>query len=111
VQLTEYGRTLLPQSLAIRREANEACSTLESLRPGVPGRFPDAEVRLTEETTPKLEGLPQAGDPDLAGWGCGEQSGDGGRICSPVRQMWGYIRVRRHVRGAAQIAFVKWLRE
>jgi DNA-binding transcriptional LysR family regulator len=23
----------------------------------------------------------------------------------------GYIRVRRHVRGAAQIAFVKWLRE
>src|ERR1035438_7835201 len=39
VQLTEYGRTLLPQALAILREVNEARSTLESLRRGVAGNL------------------------------------------------------------------------
>jgi LysR family transcriptional regulator, hydrogen peroxide-inducible genes activator len=90
VQLTEYGRTLLPQALAILRQANEARSTLESLRRGVGGhlsvgciptltpyflapllsdfarRFPDVELRLMEETTPKLVELLQAGKLDLA---------------------------------------------
>src|ERR1039457_3288415 len=90
VQLTEYGRTLLPQALAILREVNEARSTLESLRRGVAGnlsvgciptitpyflaprlsgfaeRFPDVELRLMEETTPKLVELLQAGKLDLA---------------------------------------------
>ena len=40
VQLTEYGRTLLPQALSILRQANEARSALESLRRGVGGTFP-----------------------------------------------------------------------
>jgi LysR family transcriptional regulator, hydrogen peroxide-inducible genes activator len=90
VQLTEYGRTLLPQALAILRQVNEAHSTLESLRRGVGGhlsvgciptlmpyflaprlsdftrRFPDVELRLMEETTPKLVELLQAGKLDLA---------------------------------------------
>ena len=90
VQLTEYGRTLLPQALAILREVNEARSTLESLRRGVgghlsvgciptltpyflaprlsdfTGRFPDVELRLVEDTTPKLVELLQAGKLDVA---------------------------------------------
>jgi LysR family hydrogen peroxide-inducible transcriptional activator len=90
VQLTEYGRTLLPQAQAILRQANEARSSLESLRRGVGGhlsvgciptltpyflaprlsdfahRFPDVELRLLEETTPKLVELLQAGKLDLA---------------------------------------------
>jgi LysR family transcriptional regulator, hydrogen peroxide-inducible genes activator len=40
IQLTEYGRTLLPQALAILRQVNEARSTLESLRRGVGATFP-----------------------------------------------------------------------
>jgi LysR family hydrogen peroxide-inducible transcriptional activator len=233
VQLTEYGRTLLPQALAILRQANEARSTLESLRRGVGGhlsvgciptltpyflaprlsdfmrRFPDVELRLMEETTPKLVELLQAGKLDLALVGlpvnspemlCSElfrepiwvvvatghrlaaqdqvkladlrgqkmlllKEGhcfrdDALRICSRARMPFapmfetdqfssifplvasglaitlapemaahtargcrllpleretfrrvGYIRVRRHVAGAAQSAFVKWLRE
>jgi len=39
IQLTEYGRTLLPQALAILRQVNEARSTLESLRRGVGGNL------------------------------------------------------------------------
>src|ERR1700730_13429920 len=39
VQLTEYGRTLLPQALAILRQVNQARSTLESLRRGVGGHL------------------------------------------------------------------------
>src|ERR1700686_5208142 len=39
VQLTENGRTLLPQAQAILREVNEARSTLESLRRGVGGHL------------------------------------------------------------------------
>src|SRR5258708_29265822 len=90
VQLTEYGRTLLPQALAILRQVNEARSTLESLRRGVGGHlsvgciptlmpyflaprlsrftssFPQVELRLVEETTPKLVELLQAGELDLA---------------------------------------------
>jgi LysR family hydrogen peroxide-inducible transcriptional activator len=90
VQLTEYGRTLLPQALAILRQVNQARSTLESLRRGVGGhlsvgciptltpyflaprlsdfacRFPDVELRLIEETTSKLVELLQAGTLDLA---------------------------------------------
>jgi len=90
VQLTEHGRTLLPQALAILRQANEARITLEALRRGVGGhlsvgciptltpyflaprlidfarRFPDVELRLVEETTPKLVELLQAGKLDLA---------------------------------------------
>lgn len=233
VQLTEYGRTLLPQALAILRQVNEARSTLDSLRRGVGGhlsvgciptltpyflaprlcdfarRFPDVELRLMEETTPKLVELLQAGKLDLALVGlpvnspqmlCSElfrepilvvvgtghrlaaqdqvkmtdlrgekmlllKEGhcfrdDALRICSRARMPFdamfetdqfssifpivasglaitlaplmaahtagdcrllpleretfrrvGYIRVRRHVAGAAQSAFVKWLRE
>lgn len=233
VQLTEYGRTLLPQAQAILREVNEARSTLESLRRGVAGnlsvgciptitpyflaprlsgfagRFPDVQLRLMEETTAKLVELLQAGTLDLAvvglpvkspGMLCAElfrepiwvavgkahrlaahphvklselrgekmlllKEGhcfrdEALRICSRARMPFhpmfetdqfssifpmvaaglgitlapkmaaatagdcrllplereafrrvGYIRVRRHVRGAAQIAFVKWLRE
>ena len=89
VQLTEYGRTLLPQALSILREVNEARSTLESLRGGgghlsvgcIPtltpyflaprlnefvARYPDVELRLIEETTPKLIELLQNGQLDLA---------------------------------------------
>jgi LysR family hydrogen peroxide-inducible transcriptional activator len=233
VQLTEYGRTLLPQALAILRQVNEARSTLDSLRRGVGGhlsvgciptltpyflaprlcdfarRFPDVELRLMEETTPKLVELLQAGKLDLALVGlpvnspqmlCSElfrepilvvvgtghrlaaqdqvkmtdlrgekmlllKEGhcfrdDALRICSRARMPFdamfetdqfssifpivasglaitlaplmaahtagdcrllpleretfrrvGYIRVRRHIAGAAQSAFVKWLRE
>lgn len=233
VQLTEYGRTLLPQAQAILREVNEARSTLESLRRGVGGhlsvgciptltpyflsprlgafaaRFPDVELRLVEETTQKLIDLLQAGKLDLALVGlpvnspemlCSElfrepirvavgkghrlasqpnvklaelrgekmlllKEGhcfrdDALRVCSRARMPFhpmfetdqfssifplvaaglgitlipemaaraagecrllplereafrrvGYIRVRRHVAGAAQNAFVKWLRE
>src|ERR1039458_656497 len=233
VQLTESGRVLLPQAQAILRQVNEARSTLDSLRRGVGGnlsvgciptltpyflaprlsdfarRFPDVELRLMEETTPKLVELLQAGKLDLAVVGlpvnspemlCSElfrepilvvvgmghrlaaqdqvkiadlrgermlllKEGhcfrdDALRICSRARMPFapmfeteqfssifplvasglgitlaprmaaqtagecrvlplerevfrrvGYIRVRRHVSGAAQSAFVKWLRE
>ncbi|MDR3700771.1 MAG: LysR family transcriptional regulator [Candidatus Sulfopaludibacter sp.] len=90
VELTEYGRTLLPQALAILRQVNEARGTLESLRRGVGGhlsvgciptltpyflaprisdftrRFPDVDLRLMEETTPKLVELLQTAKLDLA---------------------------------------------
>src|SRR5262249_5555762 len=90
VQLTEYGRTLLPRAQSILREVNEARSSLESLRRGVGGHlsvgciptltpfflaprvsrftasFPEVELRLVEETTPKLVELLQAGELDLA---------------------------------------------
>jgi LysR family hydrogen peroxide-inducible transcriptional activator len=233
VQLTESGRVLLPQAQAILRQVNEARSMLDSLRRGVGGhlsvgciptltpyflaprlsdfarRFPDVELRLMEETTPKLVELLQAGKLDLAVVGlpvnspemlCSElfrepilvvvglghrlaaqdqvkiadlrgermlllKEGhcfrdDALRICSRARMPFdpmfeteqfssifplvasglgitlaprmasqsaaecrvlplerevfrrvGYIRVRRHVSGAAQSAFVKWLRE
>src|ERR1035438_5184730 len=39
VQLTEYGRALLPQALAILRQANEARSSLDALRRGVGGHL------------------------------------------------------------------------
>lgn len=90
VQLTEYGRALLPKAQIILRELNEARSSLESLRHGVGGHlsvgciptltpyflaprlsrfttnFPQVEVRLVEETTPKLVDLLQVGELDLA---------------------------------------------
>lgn len=90
VQLTEYGRTLLPKAQTILREVNEARSSLESLRRGVGGhlsvgciptltpyflaprlhrftaKFPEVELKLVEETTPKLIELLQAGELDLA---------------------------------------------
>jgi LysR family hydrogen peroxide-inducible transcriptional activator len=90
VQLTEYGRTLLPKAQTILREVNEARSALQSLRRGVGGQlsvgciptitpyflaprlsrftsgFPQVELRLVEETTPKLVELLQAGELDLA---------------------------------------------
>jgi LysR family hydrogen peroxide-inducible transcriptional activator len=90
VQLTEYGRVLLPQALTILREVNEARSSLELLRRGVGGqlsvgciptitpyflaprlseftrRYPDVELRLVEETTARLVELLQAGRLDLA---------------------------------------------
>jgi LysR family hydrogen peroxide-inducible transcriptional activator len=233
VQLTEYGRMLLPQALEILRGVNEARNTLESLRRGVGGhlsvgciptitpyflaprlsgftrRYPEVEFRLMEETTPKLVELLQAGKLDLAVVGLpvnspemlcselfresilvavgkrhrlaseaqvklGELRGermlllkeghcfrdDALRVCSRARMPFhpmfetdqfssifpmvaagmgitlvpqmavqaasgctvlpleretfrrvGYIRVRRHVAGAAQNAFVKWLRQ
>src|SRR5580693_6310221 len=90
VQLTEYGRMLLPKAQTILREVNEARSALQSLRRGVGGhlsvgciptltpyflaprlsrfteRFPDVELRLMEETTPNLVELLQTGKLDLA---------------------------------------------
>jgi LysR family hydrogen peroxide-inducible transcriptional activator len=90
VELTVYGRTLLPQALAILRQVNETRGMLDSLRRGVGGhlsvgciptitpyflaprlsdftrRFPDVELRLMEETTPRLVELLQAGKLDLA---------------------------------------------
>jgi LysR family transcriptional regulator, hydrogen peroxide-inducible genes activator len=90
VQLTDAGRALLPQAQEILREINEARSALESLRRGVGGplsvgciptitpyflaprlsgftqQFPEVELRLMEETTPKLVELLQAGRLDLA---------------------------------------------
>jgi LysR family hydrogen peroxide-inducible transcriptional activator len=90
VQLTEFGRVLLPQAQAILREVNEARSTLESVRRGVGGHlsigciptitpyflaprlsdftrlYPDVELHLTEETTPRLVELLQSGKMDLA---------------------------------------------
>ena len=89
VQLTESGRMLLPQALAILRQVNEARSSLESLRRDVGGRlsvgsiptltpyflaprlsefahqFPNVELRLTEEITSRLVELLQAGDLDV----------------------------------------------
>lgn len=233
VRLTDYGRTLLPKAQTILREVNEARLSLESLRRGVGGHlsvgciptitpdflaprlsrftasFPEVELRLVEETTPKLVQLLQAGELDLALVGlpinspemiCAELfrepiwvavgkthrlahraevhvpdlrgekilllkeghcfRGDALKICRRARtpmsalfetdqfasifplvaaglgialvpemaarnaagclmlplhpQAWrrvGYIRVRRHEAGAAQSAFVKWLRE
>jgi LysR family hydrogen peroxide-inducible transcriptional activator len=90
VQLTDAGRTLLPQAQEILREVNEAQSSLESLRRGVGGhlsvgciptitpyflaprlsdfarQFPEVELRLMEETTANLVELLQAGKLDLA---------------------------------------------
>jgi LysR family hydrogen peroxide-inducible transcriptional activator len=90
VQLTEYGRMLLPKAQTILREVNDARSALQSLRRGVGGHlavgciptltpyflaprlsrfttnFPQVEFRLVEETTPKLVELLQAGELDLA---------------------------------------------
>jgi len=90
VQLTEYGRTLLPKAQTILREVNEARSSLQALRRGVGGHlsvgciptltphflaprlsrftssFPQVELRLVEETTPKLVEMLQAGELDLA---------------------------------------------
>jgi LysR family hydrogen peroxide-inducible transcriptional activator len=90
VQLTEFGRALLPQAREILRQVNDARRSLESLRRGVTGRlavgciptitpyflaphlhdfvekYPDVDVRLIEETTPVLIELLQAGQVDLA---------------------------------------------
>jgi LysR family hydrogen peroxide-inducible transcriptional activator len=90
VQLTDYGRALLPQAQQILREVNEARSTLESMRRGVRGhlsvgciptitpyflaprlnafttQFPEVELRLMEETTSRLVELLQSGKLDLA---------------------------------------------
>jgi LysR family transcriptional regulator, hydrogen peroxide-inducible genes activator len=90
VQLTEFGRALLPQALEILRSVNGARSAIDLLRRGVAGRlaigciptitpyflapllgdfasrYPDVELRLVEEITPKLVELLQAGELDLA---------------------------------------------
>ncbi|MBV8550736.1 MAG: LysR family transcriptional regulator [Acidobacteriaceae bacterium] len=90
VQLTEAGRALLPQATEILRQLNNAKTAVESLRRGVAGRlavgciptvtpyflapqigdfaqkFPDVDLRLVEEITPKLVELLQAGELDLA---------------------------------------------
>ena len=90
VQLTEFGRALLPQALDILRQVNNARSSLESLRLGVAGRlaigciptitpyflapnlsefaerYPEVDVRLVEEITPNLVELLQSGEIDVA---------------------------------------------
>jgi LysR family transcriptional regulator, hydrogen peroxide-inducible genes activator len=90
VQLTEFGRVLLPLALEILRQVNTARTSLESLRRGVAGRlaigciptitpyflsprlkefaekYPEVDIRLSEEMTPKLVELLRSGEIDLA---------------------------------------------
>ena len=90
VQLTEFGRALLPQALDILQRVNGARIEIDSLRRGVAGRlsigciptitpfflaprlsqfaarYPDVQLRLVEEITPKLVELLQAGELDVA---------------------------------------------
>ena len=90
VQLTEFGRALLPQAHEILRKVNDARSALDAVRSGVRGRlnigciptitpyflaprigdfverYPDVEFRLFEDITPKLVEQLQAGDLDIA---------------------------------------------
>jgi len=90
IKLTEFGRALLPQALEILRQVNEARSSLESLRSGIGGRlrigciptitpyflaprlrdfasrFPEVDIRLTEEITPSLVQMLQSGELDIA---------------------------------------------
>ncbi len=90
VQLTEYGRSLLPQAIEILRQLNNARISLESMRRTVGGhlaigsiptimpywlaprlsdfaqKFPEVQLRLVEDTTNKLVELLQAGKLDVA---------------------------------------------
>jgi LysR family transcriptional regulator, hydrogen peroxide-inducible genes activator len=90
VQLTEAGRALLPQAQQILRQVNGARRALDALRHDVGGRlslgciptitpyflapnlrdfaerYPDVDLRITEDITPKLVDLLRAGDLDLA---------------------------------------------
>jgi LysR family hydrogen peroxide-inducible transcriptional activator len=90
VQLTEFGRALLPQAQEILRKVNAVRSAMDSVRSGVRGRlnigciptitpyflapriggfaerYPDVEFRLFEDITPKLVEQLQAGDLDIA---------------------------------------------
>ncbi len=90
VQLTEFGRALLPRANEILRQVNEAQSTMETLHSGVGGRlrvgciptitpyflapklrdfvqnFPEVDIRLTEEITPNLVQMLQGGELDIA---------------------------------------------
>jgi LysR family hydrogen peroxide-inducible transcriptional activator len=90
VQLTEAGCALLPQAQEILRQVNGARHALNALQRGVGGRlfigciptitpyflapnlrdfatrYPDVDLRLTEDITPKLVDLLRAGDLDLA---------------------------------------------
>jgi LysR family transcriptional regulator, hydrogen peroxide-inducible genes activator len=90
VQLTEYGKMLLPQATEILRQIAEARTTLETLRRGVGGklaigsiptitpyflsprlgdfaaRYPEVELRLVEDTTQNLVELLQTGKLDIA---------------------------------------------
>jgi LysR family hydrogen peroxide-inducible transcriptional activator len=90
VRLTESGRALLPQAVEILSQLNNARTALQSLRRGVAGRltigciptitpyflapkigdfaekFPDVDLRIVEEITPKLVELLQSGELDLA---------------------------------------------
>ena len=90
VELTEYGRSLLPQAQEVLRQLKNAQTKLESMRRTVGGhlaigsiptimpywlaprldgfaqRFPEVELRLVEDTTDKLVELLQAGKLDVA---------------------------------------------
>jgi LysR family hydrogen peroxide-inducible transcriptional activator len=90
VQLTESGEALLPQAHAILRQMNDARATLDALRSGVRGRlnigsiptitpyflaprlaefvrlYPEVELRLSEDITPKLVQRIKEGELDLA---------------------------------------------
>jgi len=90
VKLTEFGRALLPRAIEILRHVNEARSSIESLRSGIGGRlrigaiptitpyflaprlrdfatkFPEVDIRLTEEITPNLIAMLQSGELDIA---------------------------------------------
>jgi LysR family transcriptional regulator, hydrogen peroxide-inducible genes activator len=90
VQLTEYGKSLLPQATEILRQLRNAQISLESMRRTVSGRlaigsiptimpywlaprlndfareYPDVQLRLVEDTTTKLVELLQAGKLDIA---------------------------------------------
>src|ERR1039457_6689740 len=91
VQLTEYGRMLLPKAQTILREVNEARSVLQSLRRGVGGHlsvgciptltpyflaprlsrfttnFPQVELRLGVGKTHRLADRKEVHIPDLRG--------------------------------------------
>jgi LysR family hydrogen peroxide-inducible transcriptional activator len=125
VQLTNYGRTLLPQALEILRGVNEVRSTLESLRRGVRGhlsvgciptitpyflaprlnefvqQFPEVELRLMEETTPKLIEMLQAGRLDLAVVGLPVSSPD--MLCSELFREPVWVAVGKKHRMADQL--------
>ena len=90
VRLTEAGKALLPQALEILRQLQGARTKLQSMKRGVAGRlvvgciptimpyfiapklnsflgrYPEVQLRLVEEVTPKLVQLLQGGEVDLA---------------------------------------------
>jgi LysR family hydrogen peroxide-inducible transcriptional activator len=134
VQLTEYGRTLLPEARNILRQVNDTRSVIASLRRGVQGqlavgciptitpyflaprisefsaRYPDVELRLVEEITPKLVELLQAGNLDIAVVGLPVRSPD--MLCSELfREPIRVAVAKNHRLAARTVAKVPELRD